>query len=82
MREMKAEGLITVERQKPVLGNGADERGVLHLPLTDHRGNIAVAGGLGVERARRRHFAAQQPLMTSLPGLHRRADGRGGGCWG
>lgn len=45
MREMKAAGLITVERQKSVLGNGADERGVLHLPLTDHRGNIAVAGG-------------------------------------
>lgn len=51
MREMKAEGLITVERQNLVLGNGADERGVLHLPLADHRGNIAVAGarvGAGV----------------------------------
>lgn len=80
MREMKAEGPDYCRASNFVLGNGADERGVLHLPLTDHRGNIAVAAGGW--RECRRHFAAQQPRMTSLPGLHRREDGRGGGCWG
>lgn len=51
MREMKAEGPDYCRASNFVLGNGADERGVLHLPLTDHRGNIAVvAGGGGVER--------------------------------